>query len=142
MGLAVRDQRDIDGEVGAPVDELLGAVQGIDEEEAGGQLGGAVARLLLGDHADGGAKLLQRREDHRLGLAVGLRHRARIGFELHRGAFAVMAHDGRAGAGGGIDEGRGEGAIVEPVRGRRCCVSWGGQGSMLATDSAVAGQMR
>ena len=95
-GHAVLHIGDVDGEVAAALDEFLGAVQRVDDEEgAGGQR--VAGRLFLGDQRhlrEGGA---QTGRDHGIGSKVGLGHRrgVALGADLEVGAV-VDLKDARA----------------------------------------------
>ncbi len=81
---AAFDQRDVDGELAVARDELLGAVERIDQPEALRRLGGQALglRLLLGDHRNVGRQAAQGGQDHRLRRQVGLGHRRLVGLAL------------------------------------------------------------
>ena len=78
---AVADQRDVDGEIGVAVDELLGAVERVDQEERIAEIGrhDAFRRLFLGDAGDIRKRGAQAFEDDLLAGAVGLGHRRGVG---------------------------------------------------------------
>ena len=76
------DQRDVDGEIAVAADELLGAVERIDQEEAIGSGRHPAGRhALLGHHRHLRRKPFESGEQHDLGQSVGFGHRRRIGLE-------------------------------------------------------------
>ncbi len=125
--IAVFDQRDVHGEVGALLDEFLGAVEWVDQKEPRRTRGGAVLGRLLGDDGNVWGERLQRGEDDGFRITVGLGHRARIILGLDLDGPGVARHDGGAGFGGGISESLGRAIEFESGLGdpyRRGCVSW------------------
>ncbi len=74
---AVLDEADIDGELAVAVDELLGAVERVDEPEEGRRRNRQAVRrrMLLGDDRDVRRRRGESLEDQRLGMLVGKGHR-------------------------------------------------------------------
>ena len=107
------DQGDVDGEVGALLDELLGAVERVDQEEARAQRRVPVASGLLGDDWNVGGERLERWQNDGFGVPIGGGHGRRVALELDRFVLAVMRHDGGAGLGGGIGQKGGGAGEVE-----------------------------
>ena len=72
----------------AAVDEFLGAVERIDQEEGAAEIGrhDAGRRLFLGHAGNVGKGRAQPGEDDRLALAVGFRHRRGVGLSVDRAA--------------------------------------------------------
>ena len=128
-GAALLDQGDVDGEIASLLDELFGAVQRIDEEEAAGKRAGRHAASFFRYDLHLGRKPLQRLQDDRFGVAVGACHRAVVALELEGCRLAIMLHDGGAGAGGGVGKQRCGARVVEalrsPIARWRCCRRWG-----------------
>ena len=93
-----RDQRDVDGVVRRAGEEIAGAVEGIDEEEALGRP--RVVTGLLGHDRDAGETLPQRRHDQVLGLEIRLARRRAVRLQgVRAGAAMIGPQDlpGRAG---------------------------------------------
>ena len=85
VGYAVLDQRDVDGEVVAALDELARAVERIDQERPAVDVRHAAgAHLLLRQHRHRGCDARQRSQHDRLGGAVGGGDRRMIGLGLDR----------------------------------------------------------
>ena len=128
-GAALLDQGDVDGEIAPLLDELFGAVERIDEEEAAGKRAGRHAASFFRYDLHLGRKPRQRRQDDRFGVAVGACHRAVVALDLEGCRLAIMLHDGGAGAGGGVGKQRCGARVVEalrsPIARWRCCRRWG-----------------
>ncbi len=98
------DQSDVHGEIAALFDELLGAVERVDEEEAFAALALLPVQSLLRDDRNAGRELLESHDDDRFRLRIGERHRARIALERKLGSAVKMPHDRGTRARGGIGE--------------------------------------
>jgi hypothetical protein len=100
--LAFLDQRDVDRELAVARNELLGAVERIDQPEAAARNLRQRARRgrLLGDHRDLRGELGERLEDKVLGRLVGLGDRRGVLLVAHFDLLAldVVAEDHLAGA--------------------------------------------
>ena len=98
---AVFDQRDVDGELSGFLDELLGAVEWVDEPKAipTHALLGADAFRFLGQYRDVRRQLCERRDDAVVCGAVGLCEWRVVFFGFHLGRAIVGFHDGVAGLG-------------------------------------------
>jgi hypothetical protein len=87
------DERNVDRKRCAALDEAVGAVERIDQEERPRDVGDAPGRhLLLGDHRHARRKPRQPLQDDLLRLPVGGRHRAVVGLPLHCHAGAEVGH--------------------------------------------------
>ena len=83
QGRAVNDEADVHRIILAAADELLGAVERVDEEESVSVRGDAAGGdFLLGNDRDAGSCSRQCGEDDQLGGAVGLRDRRAVGLVL------------------------------------------------------------
>ena len=98
--LARLDQGDVDRELAVFAQELLGAIERVDQpERAVGDLRHvACGDRLLRDHRNLGSQLGEPGEDHRLGGLVGGGHRRGVGLGAHRHVAVVVLEDHRAGA--------------------------------------------
>ena len=84
------DERDVDGEIPAPMDELLGAVEGIDQEELlAHPRNGAGGGRLFRDHGHGGGEPRQPLENDLLRGMVGRGDRRLVRLVADREAGAV-----------------------------------------------------
>ena len=73
-------ERNIDRELIAPGEQLAGAVEGVDQDEAAGNaVGGRAPRRLLRHHAHAGEQAGKSFEDQRLGRVIGGGDRRKIG---------------------------------------------------------------
>ena len=91
---AVFHQRDIHREIPPALDELLGAVQRIDEPEQRPDLGRLSCRNgLLGHDGHGGRQVLQRLDDEGLGALIGLGDRRLIILAADREVGGVHLQD-------------------------------------------------
>ncbi len=82
--VTVFDQGNVHGEFAVAVDELLGAVQGVDQPKSlrhGRYAAGG--RRLLGNHGNGGRELRERRKNDRLGPLICRGDRRGIGLVSH-----------------------------------------------------------
>ena len=105
---AVLDDRDVDRELAVLRDELLGAVERIDECEPAAVFGHVSAgHRFFGDHLKVRLGLGEPLQDDRFGKAVRLRQKGRIQLCLDREIGAVDAHDLLASGEGNAGEGFG-----------------------------------
>ena len=82
--MAVLDQGNIDGEVAAPLYELLGAIERINDEELTAHIGDASGgSLFFGHDRDQGGEAGQIGQDDGFGGRVGQGHRRGIGLHRH-----------------------------------------------------------
>jgi hypothetical protein len=81
-GHTVLHKRDVHGEIAAPLNELLRAVQRIDDQEGPG-VDIMAAGLFLGHQRHIGKSLAKPRRDQRIGGFVGLGHGAVVGLRAH-----------------------------------------------------------
>ena len=93
------NERDIDGEVAALVDEFLGAVERVDQKERVAHLAGrrALARLFLGHDGNVRERAAQALEDDPLGVPVGGGDRRGVRFLLDAEVTGIDHHHGAAG---------------------------------------------
>ena len=123
----VLDQPDIDGEVGARLDEFLGAVQRVDQEERPAQGSFPVGCGFLRHHGDGRREIAQRGGKNGVGVPVRPGHGGVVVLVLNSIRGAVMGHDRSARFCCGIGQNLCGGAEIEDSRllgKRRCCMSW------------------
>ncbi len=92
-GPPVLDISDVDGEIAPALDELLGAVQGVDDQKGRGRLGVAVG-LFLGDQGHRGKGRAQAGRDHGVRRLVRRRHGAAVALGADREIGGVVdRHD-------------------------------------------------
>ena len=112
---AVLDQRDVDGEVPAPLDELLRSIERIDQNERVRRQ--IVARqLFLGDDGDVRERRPEPFADDLVGGEIGLGDRRRVGLGHHLEIGpGIDLHDPRARLEREGPEGRGDHGMVHPA---------------------------
>jgi 3-deoxy-manno-octulosonate cytidylyltransferase (CMP-KDO synthetase) len=90
---AIFDIGDVHGEITAPLDELLGAIQRIDDQE-GLRRQRMAGRLFFGDQDHIGKRRAQARRDDRIRRLIRLGHRAGIALGFHLEIRAIVdLHD-------------------------------------------------
>ncbi len=108
QGRGIFHQSNVDGEFTVTADELLGAVQGVDEKKgrAFDLRHAPFGHALLCNHRNLGRDLGQRLEDQLLGTLVGLRDRSRVALGADVEAGTVDGEDFSPGALGNLHQRR------------------------------------
>ncbi len=102
----VGDQSEIDREFVAAGDKFLGAVQGVDQEEAAAERQACEAVALLGDGRNSRQQPRQALADEAVGGEVRLRYRRSVELAVDFHGVAIDGHDRRARPDHEIGQGR------------------------------------
>ncbi len=104
----ILDESDVDGEFAVAGDELLGAVDRIDEKEASLAASSVGDFVLFRDDWYVGRKLAERLDYHPFGGDIGLSHRRTVGLPAARKIARVDFENDASGPAGGTDEPAGQ----------------------------------
>ena len=96
---AIVEQGDVDGKFVAAVDEFLGAVERVDQEEAAIECWCRHIGALFGQSGDAGRQPRQPIGDDAVGRQIGLGDRRAVGLAVHTHPAAVDRQDRRTGLG-------------------------------------------